>query len=79
MSSNDFKVGDVVRLKSGSMPMTVANIKQDFIECKWFNQVGDFPEGLSLSNSGSANYKYSNHQIGVESFPHEALEKVQKS
>jgi uncharacterized protein YodC (DUF2158 family) len=84
MSSNNFKVGDVVQLKSGSMPMTVISAGKNSITCKWFNRVSDFPEGLSLPNASSSNnkygasfnYKYSDHQIGKEIFPQDALEKI---
>jgi uncharacterized protein YodC (DUF2158 family) len=34
----DFKVGDVVKLKSGGAPMTVTNPRTDTgkVECYWF-------------------------------------------
>jgi uncharacterized protein YodC (DUF2158 family) len=33
----DFKVGDVVRLKSGGPKMTIgASMKDDRVECHWF-------------------------------------------
>ena len=80
--ANDFKVGDVVQLKSGSMPMTVTNVKQDIIECKWFNSAKDLPEGLSFgTNASNATVKFNFHQIGAigaAEFPPDALEKVQK-
>ena len=34
--AEEFKVDDVVRLKSGSPEMTIANIKEDDIGCTWF-------------------------------------------
>ncbi len=34
----EFKVGDVVQLKSGSPEMTIANIKGDDIGCTWFQE-----------------------------------------
>lgn len=76
MSSNNFKIGDVVQLKSGSHPMTVVSAGKNSIICKWFNKISDFPQGLSLSNTGSSKYKYCDHQIGRESFPEDSLEKI---
>ncbi len=77
MASNDFKIGDVVKLKSGSVAMTVVTVGGDTIWCKWFNSAKDFPEGLSFgSNASNTNIKFSFHQIGKEEFPPEALEKL---
>jgi uncharacterized protein YodC (DUF2158 family) len=39
----EFKVGDVVKLKSGGPEMTVSEVDDDEIECVWFPQ-GDFTE-----------------------------------
>ena len=36
MSSEEFKVGDVVELKSGGPHMTVSYIKDDSCDCLWF-------------------------------------------
>nr|BFD33777.1 hypothetical protein GTC16762_33960 [Pigmentibacter ruber] len=79
--ANDFKVGDVVQLKSGSVNMTVTSIEKDRIWCKWFNSARDFPEGgISFGSSASTSYsRFASHQIGEEEFPAEALEKVRKS
>ncbi|KAB8039116.1 DUF2158 domain-containing protein [Silvanigrella paludirubra] len=81
MSSNDFKIGDVVELKSGSEPMTVVGIgisefndNKTFVHCNWFNKVSDFPENISFASNGN----YSSHQIGSTSFPPEALKKVNR-
>jgi uncharacterized protein YodC (DUF2158 family) len=36
---NDFKIGQVVMLNSGSPKMTISNlIANDIIECTWFNE-----------------------------------------
>ena len=46
----DVKVGDVVKLKSGSVPMTVTEVDtaDDKVQCKWFpdgkhSEAGWFP------------------------------------
>ena len=46
--SNTFEVGDVVVLKSGSLPMTVEEIEDKDISCVWQNdqrkiERGTFP------------------------------------
>jgi uncharacterized protein YodC (DUF2158 family) len=42
-----FKVGDVVQLKSGGPKMTVTTIRTDSLDCSWFEGVkqheGNFP------------------------------------
>ena len=46
----DLKQGDVVMLKSGGHPMTVAAIKGDAAECLWMGSEGDlFRETLPLA------------------------------
>ena len=40
----DFKVGDVVVLKSGGPKMTIAALKQDRAFCIWFNQRDQYHE-----------------------------------
>jgi uncharacterized protein YodC (DUF2158 family) len=46
----DLKPGDVVILKSGGLPMTVAEIKGDAIVCAWMGGEGDlFRETLPLA------------------------------
>ena len=37
MSENQIKVGDVVRLKSGGVPMTVDSIRNDDVSCVWWH------------------------------------------
>ena len=37
MSNEDFIVGDVVVLKSGSQQMTVGEVKNSDVECVWMN------------------------------------------
>jgi uncharacterized protein YodC (DUF2158 family) len=36
-----FKPGDVVFLKSGGQPMTVAAVDEDTIECLWIGEEGE--------------------------------------
>lgn len=42
-----FKVGDVVQLKSGGPRMTVSEVDSDGVTCSWFagtdNKIGHFP------------------------------------
>jgi uncharacterized protein YodC (DUF2158 family) len=46
----DLKPGDIVILKSGGLPMTVAEIKGDAILCAWMGGEGDlFRETLPLA------------------------------
>jgi uncharacterized protein YodC (DUF2158 family) len=46
----DLKQGDVVMLKSGGHPMTVAAVKGDAAECLWMGGEGDlFRETLPLA------------------------------
>jgi uncharacterized protein YodC (DUF2158 family) len=45
----DLKAGDVVMLKSGGQPLTVAEIKEDEALCLWMGIEGDlFRETLPL-------------------------------
>lgn len=37
----EFKAGDVVMLKSGGMPLTVADVDGNDIECVWLGEEGD--------------------------------------
>jgi uncharacterized protein YodC (DUF2158 family) len=37
----EFKAGDVVMLKSGGMPLTVADVDGNNIECVWLGEEGD--------------------------------------
>lgn len=38
MSELKFAVGDVVELKSGSVPMTVGGIGNNFVKCFWWDE-----------------------------------------
>lgn len=37
----EIKAGDVVMLKSGGMPLTVADVDGNDIECVWLGEEGD--------------------------------------
>lgn len=40
----ELNVGDVVILKSGSVPMTVIRVEEDNVACQWYNEMeGTFP------------------------------------
>ena len=44
------KAGDVVILKSGGQPLTVAEVNDDMVECVWIGEEGDlFREKLPAS------------------------------
>ncbi|AMA59621.1 MULTISPECIES: YodC family protein [unclassified Bradyrhizobium] len=46
----ELKAGDVVMLKSGGQPLTVAEVKQDEVLCLWMGMEGDlFRETLPLA------------------------------
>lgn len=46
----DLKAGDVVMLKSGGHPLTVAEVKEDDVLCLWMGTEGDlFRETLPLA------------------------------
>jgi uncharacterized protein YodC (DUF2158 family) len=46
----DLKPGDVVMLKSGGHPMTVAEVNHDTVSCLWMGGEGDlFRETLPLA------------------------------
>ncbi|MFT4120224.1 YodC family protein [Bradyrhizobium sp.] len=46
----ELKAGDVVMLKSGGQPLTVAEVKGDDILCLWMGMEGDlFRETLPLA------------------------------
>ena len=46
----DLKAGDVVMLKSGGQPLTVADIKEEEVLCVWMGMEGDlFRETLPLA------------------------------
>jgi uncharacterized protein YodC (DUF2158 family) len=44
------KPGDVVMLKSGGLPVTVAEVSEDTVECLWMGEKGDlFRETLPIA------------------------------
>jgi uncharacterized protein YodC (DUF2158 family) len=46
----ELKAGDVVMLKSGGQPLTVAEVKQEEVLCLWMGMEGDlFRETLPLA------------------------------
>ena len=46
----DLKAGDIVMLKSGGQPMTVADVKEDEVLCVWMGMEGDlYREELPLA------------------------------
>ena len=46
----DLKAGDVVMLKSGGQPLTVAEVKENDVLCLWMGMEGDlFRETLPLA------------------------------
>lgn len=46
----ELKAGDIVMLKSGSQPLTVAEVKGDDVLCLWMGMEGDlFRETLPLA------------------------------
>lgn len=46
----ELKAGDIVMLKSGGQPLTVANVKGDDVNCLWMGAEGDlFRETLPLA------------------------------
>jgi uncharacterized protein YodC (DUF2158 family) len=46
----ELKVGDIVMLKSGGQPLTVAEVKGDNVLCLWMGGEGDlFRETLPLA------------------------------
>jgi len=46
----DLKPGDVVMLKSGGLPVTVAEVSEDTVECLWMGEKGDlFRETLPIA------------------------------
>ncbi|WP_368784184.1 YodC family protein, partial [Acinetobacter baumannii] len=48
--SMELKTGDVVMLKSGGQPLTVAEVKGDDVVCLWMGSEGDlFRETLPLA------------------------------
>jgi uncharacterized protein YodC (DUF2158 family) len=46
----DLKPGDVVMLKSGGHPVTVAEVNEDSVECLWMGENGElFREALPIA------------------------------
>lgn len=46
----ELKAGDIVMLKSGGQPMTVADVKEDQVLCLWMGMEGDlYREELPLA------------------------------
>jgi uncharacterized protein YodC (DUF2158 family) len=46
----DLKPGDVVMLKSGGHPITVAEVNEDIVECLWMGGEGElFRESLPIA------------------------------
>jgi uncharacterized protein YodC (DUF2158 family) len=46
----ELKPGDVVMLKSGGHPVTVAEVSEDTVECLWMGEKGDlFRETLPIA------------------------------
>ncbi len=46
----NLKAGDIVMLKSGGQPMTVADVKEDEVLCLWMGMEGDlYHEELPLA------------------------------
>lgn len=46
MDEQSFKVGDVVRLKSGGTSMTIEQVSNKAIRCAWFNGGGGYNSGM---------------------------------
>jgi uncharacterized protein YodC (DUF2158 family) len=45
MDNEEIKVGDVVKLKSGGLKMTIATIDGKDIYCKWFDKDTTLKDG----------------------------------
>jgi uncharacterized protein YodC (DUF2158 family) len=59
----DLKPGDVVILKSGGHPMTVAEVHDDAVACLWMGGEGDlFRETLPLAALDSAEIESSDDE-----------------
>ena len=57
------KPGDVVILKSGGQPLTVAEVSDDAVECLWMGAAGDlFRETLPLAVLESADIDPLDHE-----------------
>lgn len=63
----DLKPGDVVMLKSGGHPLTVADVKGDAVECIWMGSEGDlFRQTLPLAVLESAEFDPSEEEDDEE-------------
>ena len=63
----DLKPGDVVILKSGGHPMTVAEVNDGAVACLWMGGEGDlFRETLPLAALESAEIDNSDEEDGEE-------------
>jgi len=63
----DLKPGDVVILKSGGHPMTVAEVHDDAVACLWMGGEGDlFRETLPLTALESAEIENSDDEEDEE-------------
>lgn len=61
------KPGDVVILKSGGQPLTVAEVGDDAVECLWMGAAGDlFRETLPLAVLESADIDPLDHEDDEE-------------
>ena len=59
----ELKPGDVVMLKSGGHPVTVAEVIEDSVECLWMGEKGDlFRETLPLAALESAEIESSDDE-----------------
>ena len=56
MNQQEFKIGDVVQLKSGGPTMTVANVSGDSgtVVCHWFDDHGQLKKATLVSESVKA-------------------------
>jgi uncharacterized protein YodC (DUF2158 family) len=69
----DLKPGDVVILKSGGHPVTVAEVNEDSVECLWMGGEGElFRETLPLAVLERAEIDPSDEEDGEEEDDEEA-------
>lgn len=58
MKECKIEIGELVELKSGSLKMTVSNLKKNsdgriMADCVWFNKAKDFPQNFSSPYDGA--------------------------